>query len=185
MNIMDMRIKPKGKRKAKKLPNPGADGTKIFNVAVRLSPIRSENRSVRALPGTFEWRYARAKGNVKDVKALFYHAGSQYAQVWEKAGIANMGSPNLEALSGGARPGLTDGRCKAIEELRRALKYLGTGSTLRLIAYCADGKTTKEIAKRFGSTEREMGHVLHNDLRELARFYKLLAPCGQHIVSGS
>ncbi|NKB80025.1 hypothetical protein HED49_21270 [Ochrobactrum daejeonense] len=96
-----------------------------------------------------------------------------------------MGSPNLEALSGGARPGLTDGRCKAIEELRRALKYLGTGSTLRLIAYCADGKTTKEIAKRFGSTEREMGHVLHNDLRELARFYKLLAPCGQHIVSGS
>ncbi len=30
MNIMDMRIKPKGKRKAKKLPNPGADGTKIL-----------------------------------------------------------------------------------------------------------------------------------------------------------
>lgn len=183
--MMDMRIKPKAKRKPKKLPPPGSDGSKIFNVAVRISATRSDNQSVRAAPGTFVWRYARAKENVKDVKALFYHAGSEYARVWEKAGIASMGSPNLEVLSGGTHPGLTDGRCKAIDELRRALKFLGTGSTLRLIAYCADGKTTKEIAKRFGSTEREMGHVLHNDLRDLARFYKLLPRCGKGIVSGS
>lgn len=183
--MMDMRIKSKSKRAPKKLPNPGADGTKIFKAAVRLSPTRSESRSVRALPGTFEWRYARAKGSVRDVKALFYHAGSQYAQLWEQSGIANMGSPNLEGLSGGARLGLTDGRCIAIDELKIALKYMGTASTLRLIAYCVDGRTTKEIALRFGSTEREMGHVLHNDLRELARFYKLLPSCGKTIVSGA
>ncbi len=36
------------------------------------------------------------KGNVKDVKALFYHAGSQYAQVWEKAELQTWGRQTLK-----------------------------------------------------------------------------------------
>lgn len=174
--MMDMRIKPKAKRKPKKLPPPGSDGAKIFRTSVRVTATRTESRSIRARPGTFEWRYARAKPAGKDINAALYHAGNHYALLWERAGTADMGSPNnMGGIGGGARLGLADRRCEAMDELQGVFSVLGRSATSRLTAYCVEGRTTKEIAKKFGASEREMGHVLHNDLRECARHFQLLS----------
>lgn len=175
MSMMDMRIRPKSKRKSKKLALPGYEGTKIVKTSVRVSATRSETRSIRAMPGTFEWRYARAKPAGKDANAALFLAGSEYARTWERAGVADMGSPNsMGGIGGGARLGLVDRRCEAMHELKAAHQHMGIEGSARLTAYCVDGLTTKQIAKKFGAEEREMGHVLHSDLRSLARHLKLL-----------
>ncbi|MEJ5081068.1 hypothetical protein [Ochrobactrum sp. MYb379] len=171
--ITDMRIKPK--RKAKKLPPAGYEGSKIVKTSVRVTATRSETRSIRAKPGTFEWRYARAKPAGKDTNAALYLAGSEYARTWERAGVADMGSPNkMGGIGGGARIGLADRRCEAMDKLEQVRECLGIFGTARLTAYCVEGQTTKEIANKFGADEREMGHVLHSDLRSLAKHLKLL-----------
>ncbi len=174
-SMIDMRIKSKRKRKATKQPSEGFDGAKIFKSSVRVSASRIETRSLRAKPGTFEWRYARAKPAGKDVNTALYLAGSEYALIWERAGVADMGSPNnMGGIGGGARLGLADRRCEAMDSLQQAHEFLGVFATARLVAYCVEGKTTKEIAIKFGSEEREMGYVLHSDLRSLAKHLKLL-----------
>ena len=74
----------KAARKKRQEAGPGYDGAEIFETGVRLSPTRIEKRSVRARPGTFEWRYNR------DDSALtpLYHAGVDFAVLMERAGAA-------------------------------------------------------------------------------------------------
>jgi hypothetical protein len=164
----------KNTQKTRKPQEPGYDGAKIVRSSVRVTASRTETRSIRAMPGTFEWRYARAKPSGKDVNAALYHAGSHYARLWERAGTADVGSPNFDSAGGGVRLGLADRRCESMDELKLAFQALGMWVTSRLTDYCVKGMTTAQIARRHGSSERDMASVLQQDLRDCARHFKFL-----------
>lgn len=165
---MDMRIKPK--RKKIKMSKPGEDGTKIFRTSVRVTSSRNTTRSLRARPGTFEWAYARRTADL-----ALYHAGSHYAQLWEAAGTADARSPDYEAVKGASWKGMPDRRCDAMSELKFAFEKLGEAPTQRLTLYCVRGHTASEIAKIYQVEDREMAHVLRQDLRDCARHFRFLS----------
>lgn len=148
----------------------GMDGAITQDVPVRITQTRVETRGFRSKPGTFEWRYGR-----KSADGTLYHAGCHYATLWERAGTAAASSPDLEAIGGGAWKGLPDGRASAMSTLREAFKELGKLPTSRLTAYCVDGRTTAEIARQNGTTERNMAPVLDQDLRACALHFHFLS----------
>lgn len=153
-------------------PKKGArfDGQEVYGSTVRLSASRSETRPMRARPGSFEWRYSR-----KTADAALYHAGNHLAILWETAGTAAARSPDLSQSTASAGwKGLPDGRAAAMETLHRAIATLGAAPSARLTAYCVEGRTTGEIARMHGTTERNMAPVLHEDLRACATHFHFL-----------
>lgn len=156
---------------------PGYDGAEEFVTQVRVTATRAEARILRCRPGTFEWRYARAKDRGKEEKgqAALYHAGVHYAGLWERAGTAAASSPDFGVSGGGAGwRGLPDGRCMAMDELKHAFAALGMAPTSRLTAYCVHGESVTEIADRFGVPSRDMAAVLHLDLYACAMHFHYL-----------
>ncbi|PWJ73843.1 hypothetical protein C7441_12527 [Pseudaminobacter salicylatoxidans] len=174
------RLSAEGKRLAKLRKIDGLkEGAKVSKVRVRVTDSRYTTKLMRARPGTFEWRYGR------DKQDAFFHAGSHFALLWERAGVA-IASPSdfLRGIKSGYATGISDGRVAAYDKLKGAVESLGRFSFERLMLYCVQGLTAAEIAKRDGQTDREAATVLHNDLRECAIHFNFLAPCGKRIVSG-
>lgn len=151
----------------------GYEGAKRATADVREPGRRKAKRTIRARPGTFEWVFGRRTSDI----ALF-HAGSHFAQLWEKAGTADAKSPDYEGVGGSSWKGLPDKRCDAISELNRASKKLGDGPTQRLTHYCIYGKTAAEIAAMYGVGDREMALVLKQDLRDCAICFRFLSVHG-------
>lgn len=165
----------KALQKGKKLPPAGFDGARLSAVDVRVTGTRSTTRAMRARPGTFEWVFGRRSASIS-----LFHAGSHFAQLWEIAGTADARSPNYEGAGGGGTgwKGLPDRRCDALSELNAACAKLGHGPTQRLTMYCVHGKTASEIAKLYGVADREMAHVLKQDLRDCAIQFRFLSVHG-------
>lgn len=140
----------------------GADGARIAVVPVKTKTQAVSTQYVRARPGSFEWIYGRAGSEL-------YHAGSDFARQYERAGIANTGSVlSPDAAGGPGWRGLPDGRCVAVDWVTRVTKSIGSRSGGRLVAFCVEGKTTPEMATAYGFTQREMGAILKADLKALA-----------------
>ncbi|WP_061930168.1 hypothetical protein [Aureimonas sp. AU22] len=160
--------------KPKKNPNgekPGPDGTVYQPRRVRTGTQAIMTTKVRCRPGTFEWRYGRL-GNA------LYHAGSSFARLWEKAGIASAGSSAIGVGGGeGAWRGMPDGRVVALDEVQKISAELGGPIMRRLVSYCVEGRTPREIAATYRqqADERQMGFVLQQDLTDLARAMKFAA----------
>ena len=155
------------KRRIKQRPRatePGYDGAETFETTVRISVRRSEKRSVRARPGTFEWRYNR------DDSALtpLYLAGADFAVLMERAGAADAKSPDLRLTGGAGWRGLPDGRVAALDRLKAIMREVGLLASSRLTTYCVRGQSVSEIASAHGIPQRDMAAVLHMDLRALA-----------------
>ncbi len=155
---------------------PGFDGAKPFKIRTKISSVRSETRTMRAIPGSFEWKYGRASANL-----ALYHAGSHYAVLWERAGTADAKSPNFESTGGGGGwKGMPDGRCAALDDISLAVRELGKLVTVRLTDYCVRGMTVAQIAKKHSMppkhviSEREMGHILGMDLRACALHFNFI-----------
>lgn len=147
----------------------GKDGAQITTVKIRISGDRSEKQIVRCRPGTFEWRYGRKKQD-----ALF-HAGSHFAQLWERAGIAVSSSADfLRGTMSGYSTGVPDGRVIATRKVSDAVKEIGRFSASRLLDYCVLGLTASEIARKHGQVDRDMAAVLHQDLRACAMHFRFL-----------
>ncbi|PRD40436.1 hypothetical protein C5748_27050 [Phyllobacterium phragmitis] len=160
------------KSKQTKKPKPqeaGFEGARIYRTKVRITSSRSEARSVRSRPGTFEWRYGR-----KSADAALYHAGSHFAVLWERAGTADAKSPNLMGSNSTGWRGLPDARCDAMSEIGAAVVDLGKLVSSRLTDYCVHGLTAAEIARKYDQKERDMAPVLHQDLRACAIFFRYL-----------
>ena len=153
-------------RKAAKI---GHDGMLISTVRVRDlqgQRARTLTQAIRCKPGTFEWRYGR---NEQD--ALF-HAGNHLAILWERAGMTIASSANfLRGISSGYATGLADTRAQAIDKLDGFRGAMGQKPAERLIDYCVLGMTTAEIARKDGAKERDMAPVLHQHLRDCARYF--------------
>lgn len=155
-----------------KLRDGAGDGSIVTDVAVRLSYARKEKRLIRAMPGTFDWRYGR-----KTADASLYHAGCHFATLWEQAGATGAKSVDWGATPGGDWKGLPDSRAAAMARIRdmtRGESGLGTDQVTRLIAYCIKGWTTAQIAAVNQTKEREMAPVLHHDLRALAKHFHFI-----------
>lgn len=148
---------------------PGYDGAIEIDTSVRITATRSEARSLRCRPGTFEWRYGRANAD-----GSLYHAGCHYAGLWERAGTAAASSPDWMSEGGGDWKGLPQARAVAMDELRQAFIGLGKMPTARLTAYCVEGMPVSEIAHRYGTALRDMAAVLHQDLRACAMHFNYL-----------
>jgi hypothetical protein len=148
---------------------PGFDGAVIVGATVRLSSQRGEKRLMRARPGTFEWRYGR-----KSADAALYHAGCHFADLWERAGTAAAKSRDLTQVGTPGWRGLPEGRAAALDEVGAASRELGRFATSRLMAYCVEGQTTSEIARRHDAPERDMAAVLHQDLRACAQCFRFV-----------
>lgn len=147
----------------------GKEGAKISVVKLRVSAERVSRQAIRAKPGTFEWRYGRHRQD-----ALF-HAGSHLARLWERAGIAIASSADfLRGIGGGCALGISDGRVAAIDKLDGFRDKLGVRPSERLIDYCVLGLTCAEIAQKNDGTERQMGHVLHQDLKDCAIYFEFI-----------
>lgn len=159
----------KKQSKRKNAEQPGFEGARVFRSAVRISAARTETRSIRARPGTFEWRYGR-----KSADAALYHAGCHFAVLWERAGTADARSPNLMGASTTGWKGLPDARCDAMSEIGAAVGELGKLVSSRLTDYCVHGLTTAEIARKHDQKERDMAPVLHQDLRACALHFRFL-----------
>ncbi|ORE87720.1 hypothetical protein [Aurantimonas sp. 22II-16-19i] len=151
-------------------PKGGMDGAVLHVRRLHTGTQQVLTHSVRCRPGTFEWRYGR-EGNEG-----LYHAGCDFARVWERAGIASAGSSSLVEGGGGNGQwkGLPDGRCVAMDEVREVVREIGKLTAARMVSYCVEGFKTSEIAGRFGISEKEMAAVLHMDLRTLAIHYRYL-----------
>lgn len=148
---------------------PGSDGTVVAFIEARGDTEAKRTVAHRSRPGTFEWKYARLTESSK--QGSLYHAGSDFARLWERAGIASFGS-FLAAVgrSGGhGTPGMSDARCVALDKVGRVNDRIGAPIMRRLVAYCVEGKTSREIGDGYGIDERRMTHVLAVDLAELAR----------------
>lgn len=144
----------------------GKDGMRTSVVRTRLSTGRTGRQVVRSKPGSFVWRYGR---QMQDAR---FHAGSHLAQLWERAGIAVASSASfLRGVSSGYSTGISDGRVAALDKLRGFQDAVGMGSAARLVDYCVEGLTTGEIARKYGSRERDMAPVLDQDLRDCAAFF--------------
>ncbi len=158
--------------KTKPMPSskgPGFDGTKISKVNIKLSSSRSTRQSVRSLPGTFEWRYGRGGSGV-----YLYHAGTHYARLWERAGMASVSSPNLGGNVGAGWKGIPDKRLDAMDELNIALPVLGILVSARLTDYCASGLTAAQIGKKHGINKRDVPVVLEQDLVACAKHFRFI-----------
>lgn len=147
----------------------GNDGRLTSLVRLKVSPHRTIHRTVRARPGTFEWRYGR------DSQGTLFHAGSHLAILWERAGMTIASSANfLRGISSGYATGLADSRAQAIDQLDHFHEAMGHGPAERLIDYCVLGLTTAEIARKDGSSERDMASVLNQHLRDCAKHFNLM-----------
>jgi len=138
---------------------------------VKISSDRTAHRSVRCRTGTFEWRYGRNQ------TALF-HAGNQFAILWERAGIAVASSADfLRGTASDYPTGISDGRVAAIDAFARnsrkarSLRLRAADDVLRGRHDC-DG-------------DCEVGTVLNNDLRQCAVYFKLLGHSVRKIRSAS
>jgi hypothetical protein len=145
---------------------PGYEGAIEIETAVRMSATRSDVRTLRCRPGSFEWRYGR-----KSADASLYHAGIHFAALWEKAGTAAAGSPDLDAKGGTQWKGIPDARVMAMSDINAARKDIGKWGTARLVDYCVMGTAVDKIAQKYGSRERDMANVLFEDLRACAAHF--------------
>ena len=161
-----METRAKAERKAAKI---GHEGAMISAVRIKVSGTRKTTQAFRSRPGTFEWQYGRNKQDV------LFHAGSHFAQVWERAGMTVASSADfLRGTTSGYRTGISDGLVAAIDDLKGSQKALGEFSFSRLIDYCVLGLTSSEIARKHQCDGRAMRHVLHQDLRACAVHFHLL-----------
>lgn len=112
--------------------------------------------------------------------ATQYHAGAAFARMWERAGIANVGGgiPQLAGRTDG-RPlgGIQDARVAALDKIRAVSSAIGGPMVRRLVAYCVEGRTLKEIAAGYNGqvSDRQISDTLDVDLLELARAMKFAA----------
>ncbi|MBB3936577.1 hypothetical protein [Aureimonas phyllosphaerae] len=152
-----------------KFEKPGSDGTVTQSRRLKTGTEAIAAIKVRCRAGTFEWRYGRF-GNAQ------YHAGSAFARLWERAGIASTGSGIPRLANGDTQPrgGLMDGRVVAMDQLKAIGKKIGGPMQRRLVAYCVEDRTPKEIAASYNGhvTDRQMSDTLDVDLLELARVMK-------------
>ena len=148
-------------------PKEGFDGSVIY---IRERPIpgtsRKQSTSIRSKPGTFEWRYCRGKpGSEMD---MLYLAGSDFCELWERAGMDGPGSVDWAKSGTTQWRGLPDARVVALDEVKAMSRALGMLVTQRLVNYCVEGKTSRQIATAFGDPERDMAIVLASDLKAAA-----------------
>jgi hypothetical protein len=145
----------------------GYDGNVLVRVSTRITNHRVDKHTVRCKPGSFSWRYGRNK------QSALYHAGNQFACLWEKAGIALASSVDfMRGTRSGHQTGIPESRLHAIQHLTDVVRELGRFSTERLIDYCVLGYTSTEMASRFQLTEREIAAALHQDLRSCAEVFR-------------
>ena len=148
---------------------PGYDGAIEIETSVRITATRSEARSLRCRPGSFEWKWGRSGAS-----SSMYHAGIKFAEIWEFAGTASASSPDLAAVSGGQWRGIQSGRLEAMEKIKEARMDIGKWGTARLVDYCVMGSTASEIARKYGHDDRQMAIVLTEDLRACALHFGFL-----------
>jgi hypothetical protein len=148
---------------------PGYDGAVEIETSVRITATRSEVRSLRCRPGSFEWRYGRANAD-----AALYHAGVRFAELWEFAGTSSASSPDLGAVGGGMWRGIQTGRLEAMDKIKAARSDIGKWSMARLVDYCVMGSTASEMARKYNSEDRAMAYVLNEDLRACALHFEHL-----------
>jgi len=144
---------------------PGPDGTVLQARRRKTGTQATAIVRVRCRPGTFEWRYSRFEN-------AQYHAGAQFAQMWERAGIASCGGSLRDGGGGGEGwKGMPDARVVAMDRVRAISQDIGGPMTRRLVAYLVEGRTPKEIAATYPGqvTDRQVSDTLDLDLIELAR----------------
>ncbi|MGB3536814.1 MAG: hypothetical protein WBA42_01505 [Mesorhizobium sp.] len=172
--------KARAQRSKLRMQDGGKEGRKLASVKVKISTDRTARRTIRCMPGTFEWRYGRNKQD-----ALF-HAGNQFAVLWERAGIAVASSADfLRGTASGYATSISDGRVAAIDALRGAVEKLGHFSFDRLMMYCVQGMTAAEIGRLEMRSDRETATVLANDLRQCAIHFKFLGNSNNRIRSAT
>lgn len=156
--------KPKCGNTSAKKGKIGPNDTVIDVRRMRTGTSAIATVKVRCRPGTFEWRYGRF-GNAQ------YHAGSEFARSWEKAGIAPSGSSIIGDGGGSGWKGMPDGRMVALDKVRKISAEIGGPMMRRLVAYCVEGQTPKEIAMTYRQqvSDRQVSDTLDIDLIELAR----------------
>jgi len=142
----------------------GAEGSVIVAQDIKISGSRSSKRPMRCRPGTFEWRYGRGEKLM-----AYFHAGSHFADLYERAGTAAASSPDLAAQGSGDWKGLPDSRVAALDALRPVNAKLGEDQRLRLVAYCVEGLPVSDIAIWAGVPSRDMAAIIHSDMTALAK----------------
>ncbi|HYE25083.1 MAG TPA: hypothetical protein VEG32_07780 [Clostridia bacterium] len=154
------------KKRMKAMGDGGAEGAVLIDATVRISQTRSEARSIRCRPGTFEHEY----GAKKTASAL-YHAGMHFSGLWERAHIS-VPSPDLRRSGSTQWRGLPDSRADALSEIKAV--PIGTDQRSRLIDFCIFGNTSAEIGAKWGMDRRQMASVLKSDLMSVARHFRFV-----------
>lgn len=153
-------------KKMRQALQPGYDGAVEVSAKVRLSLVRSEARTIRGRPGSFEVEYGAKKGKDEDLHKALYHAGVHYSGLWERAHIS-IASPNFASSGSSQWKGLPDSRADALSEIR-AIKVPAERAS-RLIDYCILGKTSAEIGAKYDLSRQAMARMLKDDLMSLAQ----------------
>ncbi len=146
----------------------GKEGAKLSVVKLRLSANRDERVVMRAKPGTFEWLYGR------DKQDALWHAGNHLAQLFERGGYAIASSADFLRGTKSGPSGITGARLSAVQELEGFVREVGRKPSNRLMAYCGEGLTARQIASKEGIGEREAAVILRSDLMACAEHFNFI-----------
>ena len=153
------------------LEREGFDGTELLTRKRILSGSRESEFRQRALPGTFEHRYGGAKKDTPEVS--FYEGGVRFALLCERCGHDAPYTVDWSRVGTTQWTGGSPARLEAMEELTQLIRYFGKTNRLvsRLTSYCVEGKTSKQIAKMYRRSQREMAVQLELDLARVAIYF--------------
>lgn len=163
----------KEKANMRAMADGAKDGAREFHTKIQVSHERTSRQHMRAMPGTFEWKYARGQRD-SDMGPL-YDAGSYFARLFERA--SSFSNATVDWSGGGGAgdwKGLPDGRCSALDAWKNACKEIGLLSSRRLTDYCVEGRTSTEIARKHNIDERDIPAILRQDLRACALHFRLI-----------
>lgn len=148
----------------------GFDGSEL-HTRERLIPGTSRKQVTvsRSMPGTFENRYGRgAPGSMLD---MLYQAGTEFARLCERCGHDAPGTVDFSKAGTTAWNGLPPSRLVALDQHKNMVRHLGKLVTARLQRYAVEGKTTRQIARSYRRSEREMRAILDSDLARAAVYF--------------
>lgn len=125
--------------------------------------------TIRSMPGSFTWRYGRAEpGTTLD---MLFQAGTEFSRLVEAAGMDAPGTVDWSKAGSSQWNGLPPARLIALDQWKRMTQDLGKLVTRRLVQYVCEGKTSRQIARMYRRSEREMAAQLNSDLAMTAVYF--------------
>lgn len=142
-------------------------GSEVIREEVRGTYGR-EHREIFVKSGGYVWKHRK-----KLYSDAQFHAANKFCEAWERAGMNQPQSVDWARPPAprGSYKGISADVCDAMNELRTMAAHLGKLVTTRLLDHVVHNMSVKEVAEKWGFSERNMAAVLDADLKAAAEYF--------------